>query len=210
MFDPSDINEFHNVLPTDVNNLLHKTVLSYPKWTIVTDNLPINIFQMVNGGSDAGMILCSYRNKNSNSILVESEYKRIDENGDVGELNFYADMIHKLVLDKCIKSDGICSINAFTNIQVVRYFWNYYHDSSIGIEHTDIDEENHWSIIYYLNTVPGKGTRIFKPNTTEEILIPHIAGNAVLFPSTWVHAGTSANKNTHRSCLNILFKATLN
>lgn len=215
-FDPKGINLFENVLPLDINARMHSTLMSHPRWCVVTDNLPINVFQMTHGGCDAGMIICSYRDLNSDSIRIESEYIRFDGDDFVdptmGDLNFYAEMIRDLILKKCVTRNEHCIWNAFSGVSTVRYFWNYYHDSSIGIEHTDINQPDHWSIIYYLNDNPGKGTVIFKPNddgSFEEVLVPHVAGNACLFPAHWRHKGTTANKHTHRSCLNILFKATL-
>jgi len=218
-FDPNSITIFQNILPLDINQKLHSRLMSHPRWCVVTDNLPIEVFQMTHGGCDAGMIICSYRNIESNSIRVESEFVRYDDDfkdPTMDDLNFYADMIHGLVLDRCITTRGHCSTQAFDSISVVRYFWNYYHDSSIGVEHTDIKELNHWSIIYYLNDNPGKGTIVYKPKDStkpyqdcEEILVPHVAGTACIFPSHWRHSGTTANKHTHRSCLNILFKANL-
>tara|TARA_A100001035_G_scaffold274545_1_gene266661 strand:- start:415 stop:1065 length:651 start_codon:yes stop_codon:yes gene_type:complete len=215
MFNPNDINIFENVLPLDINSEMHSVLMSHPRWTVVSDNLPIDIFQLTHGGCDAGMIICSYRNLKSNSIRIESERIRTDsDQGDptMNDLNFYGDLIKKLILNKCIVKNGYTSYEAFFNITTVRYFWNYYHDSSVGVPHTDINEPNHWSIIYYLNDNPGKGTIVWKPNedgTVEEILVPHVAGNACIFPSHWRHSGTTPNKNTHRSCLNILFKAEL-
>ena len=91
----------------------------------------------------------------------------------MNDLNFYGDLIKQLILNKCIVKNGYTSYEAFFNITTVRYFWNYYHDSSVGVPHTDINEPNHWSIIYYLNDNPGKGTIVWKPNedgTVEEIL----------------------------------------
>ena len=187
MFDPNDINIFENILPKDINDEMHSVLMSHPRWTVVTDNLPIDIFQLTHGGCDAGMIT-------------------------MNDLNFYGDLIKKLVFNRCIVKNGYTSYEAFFNQTTVRYFWNYYHDSSVGVPHTDINEPNHWSIIYYLNDNPGKGTIVWKPNedgTVEEILVPHVAGNACIFPSHWRHSGTTPNKNTHRSCLNILFKAEL-
>ena len=40
-----------------------------------------------------------------------------------------------------------------------------------------------------------------------EIVVPHVPGNAVIFPSMFKHKGLSPEENNHRCCLNILFKA---
>jgi len=211
MFDVNGVNFFKNVLPRDINNILHKRLMGHSRWTVVTNHLPIDVFQMAHGGTDAGSIICSYRDKSSSSIRIESEWIFIDDDfvdPHMDDLNFYADLIPTLVLEKSIKTTGFMQKEAFTNVHLKRYFWNYYHSNSIGLEHTDIKEENHWSIIYYLNDNPGTGTRILTPDG-EEIISPHVAGDAVLFPANWVHNGISPEGNTHRTCLNILFKADL-
>ena len=208
-FDVDGINYFKNVLPRDINSILHSRLLGHSRWNLVTDNLPIDVFQMSHGGTDAGSIICSYRNKNSSSIRVESEWIFVDDDfvdPQMSDLNFYADLIQSLIIDRSIVHREHLRAKAFENINPVRYFWNYYHSNSVGIEHTDIQEPNHWSIIYYLNDNPGTGTRIIKPDG-EEVISPQIAGDAVMFPSHWVHNGVSPQGNTHRCCLNILFKA---
>ena len=208
-FDVNGVNIYNKILPKDINSILHKRLLGHARWNIVTDNLPINVFQQVHGGTDAGSIICSYRDKNSDSIRVESEWIYIDDDFDdplMRDLNFYAELIGMLVLDRSIVVKDYLRSKAFSQAHTKRYFWNYYHSNSIGLEHTDIGEDNHWSIIYYLNDNPDTGTRIIKPDGTE-IISPQVAGDAVLFPSHWVHNGISPKGNTHRCCLNILFKA---
>ena len=211
MFDVNGVNFFKNLLPRDINNILHKRLMGHSRWTVVTNHLPIDVFQAAHGGTDAGSIICSYRDKSSSSVRIEAEWIFIDDDfvdPHMDDLNFYADLIQTLVLEKSIKTTGFMEKKAFKNIHLKRYFWNYYHSNSIGLEHTDIKEENHWSIIYYLNDNPGTGTRILTPDG-EEIISPHVAGDAVLFPANWVHNGISPKGNTHRTCLNILFKADL-
>jgi len=208
-FDVNGVNIYNKILPKDINSILHKRLLGHARWNIVTDNLPINVFQQVHGGTDAGSIICSYRDKNSDSIRVESEWIYIDDDFDdplMRDLNFYAELIGMLVLDRSIVAREYIRSQAFREVHTKRYFWNYYHSNSIGLEHTDITEPDHWSIIYYLNDNPDTGTRIIKPDGTE-IISPQVAGDAVLFPSHWVHNGISPKGNTHRCCLNILFKA---
>ena len=208
-FDVNGVNIYNKILPKDINSILHKRLLGHARWNIVTDNLPINVFQQVHGGTDAGSIICSYRDKNSDSIRVESEWIYIDDDFEdplMRDLNFYAELIGMLVLDRSIVAREYLRSQAFSEVHTKRYFWNYYHSNSIGLEHTDITEPDHWSIIYYLNDNPDTGTRIIKPDGTE-IISPQVAGDAVLFPSHWVHNGIPPKGNTHRCCLNILFKA---
>ena len=208
-FDVNGANFYPKVLPKDINDYLHKLLVSTARWNIVTDNLPIDVFQQSHGGTDAGSIICSYRDVESASIRVESELKLNDDNYNdplMKELNFYAEMIGRLVLNRSIVKKEYLISQAFSEVHAKRYFWNYYHSNSIGLEHTDITEPNHWSIIYYLNDNPDTGTRIVKPDGTE-LIAPNNAGDAVLFPSNWVHNGIPPKGNTHRCCLNILFKA---
>ena len=208
-FDVNGANFYPKVLPKDINNLLHKRLLGHARWNVVTDNLPIDVFQQAHGGTDAGSIICSYRDPDSASVRVESEWIFVDddyEDPHMKDLNFYAELIGMLVLDRSIVAKEFLRSKAFSQVHIKRYFWNYYHSNSIGLEHTDIIEPNHWSIIYYLNDNPETGTRIIKPDGTE-IISPQVAGDAVLFPSNWVHNGIPPKGNTHRCCLNILFKA---
>ena len=208
-FDVNGANFYPKVLPKDINNLLHKRLLGHARWNVVTDNLPIDVFQQAHGGTDAGSIICSYRDPDSASVRVESEWIFVDddyEDPHMKDLNFYAELIGMLVLGRSIVAKEFLRSKAFSQVHTKRYFWNYYHSNSIGLEHTDITEPNHWSIIYYLNDNPETGTRIIKPDGTE-IISPQVAGDAVLFPSHWVHNGIPPKGNTHRCCLNILFKA---
>ena len=208
-FDVNGANFYPKVLPKDINNLLHKRLLGHARWNVVTDNLPIDVFQQCHDGTDAGSIICSYRDPDSASVRVESEWIFVDddyEDPHMKDLNFYAELIGMLVLDRSIVAKEYLRSRAFSQVHTKRYFWNYYHSNSIGLEHTDITEPNHWSIIYYLNDNPETGTRIIKPDGTE-IISPQVAGDAVLFPSNWVHNGIPPKGNTHRCCLNILFKA---
>lgn len=211
MFNPNGINFYKSVLQREVNDLLLKRLLGHSRWNIVTSRMPIDIFQKAYGGTDAGSIICSYRDKTSNSVRVESEWIFIDDDfkdPHMDDLNFYAELIYMLVLNRTVKVNGVATSAAFRNLKVKRYFWNYYHSNSIGLEHTDILDPNHWSIIYYLNDNPGTGTRIITPEG-EEIISPHVAGDAVMFPSHWVHNGISPKGSSYRTCLNILFQADL-
>ena len=101
-FDVNGANFYPKVLPRDINDLLHKRLVSTARWNIVTDNLPIDVFQQAHGGTDAGSIICSYRDLESASIRVESEWILNDDDYDdplMKELNFYAEMISRLVLN---------------------------------------------------------------------------------------------------------------
>ena len=104
-FDVNGVNFYPKILPRDINDLLHKRLVSTARWNIVTDNLTIDVFQQSHGGTDAGSIICSYRDLESASIRVESELKLNDDNYNdplMKELNFYAEMIGRLVLNRSI------------------------------------------------------------------------------------------------------------
>ena len=53
----------------------------------------------------------------------------------------------------------------------------------------------------------GKEVQIIDKETNEEILVPSVAGNAVLFPSHYIHTGTPPSNLDHRCCLNIIFES---
>ena len=82
-FDVNGVNFYPKILPRDINDLLHKRLVSTARWNIVTDNLPIDVFQQAHGGTDAGSIICSYRDLESASIRVESEWILNDDDYDV-------------------------------------------------------------------------------------------------------------------------------
>ena len=216
-FTYESINYLHDVLPREINDIVHRKLLSQPRWTVVTANLPIEVFQNLHQASDTGHILCSYRS-GKDSVRIESEEIHTKTDAIDGsdpcyqDLNVYAGLIQELCLGACIAKGKHGRIEAFSNIEVLRYFWNYYSSSSTGAKHTDIKQRNHWSLIYYLNDCPGTGTRIWQNEygEGESVLVEHIAGTAVLFPAWWMHTGMGATENKHRCCLNILFKAQPN
>ena len=216
-FTYESINYIHEVLPRDINDIVQRKLLASPRWTVVTANLPIDVYQKVENASDTGHIICSYRS-GSSSVRIESEEistktDKIDEiDPCYQELNVYARLIQELCLNACLAKGNHSRIEAFSHVEVLRYFWNYYSSASTGVRHTDIKEKNHWSIIYYLNDCPGTGTRIWQNEygEGESVLVPHVAGTAVLFPAWWMHTGMGATENRHRCALNILFKARTN
>ena len=196
------INLLSNVLNQNIVDIIHKRLIECPRWLIATNRVNIDLFQRSEQATDSGFILCSYENH-------EKDFKfSLDSNDDpvFRELNFYADLIFELCLQQCYDGLGFDRLPIFTNLRVARYFWNYYHNDSKGTSHIDYNENNYWSIIFYVNDCPEGGTVIIDDLGVEHI-VPHVPGDAVIFPSTFRHRGLSPNKNHHRCCLNILFKA---
>lgn len=199
-----EVNILPKLLPLDVTEYIHQKLLACPRFLVVTNNIPIHRFQMAYNSADAGLIVASYEDTTSNNKISPDSADPITQ-----ELNVFAEMILELALKRCYVGSGFDQFPAFTNIKVKRIFWNYYHQDSKGTFHIDDQDENTWSLILYLNTADGCGTRIkeYSNGVLNDILIPQVAGDAVLFPSSLEHGGTSANPGMHRCCVNILFSA---
>lgn len=196
------INLLPNILNQNVVEILHKKLIECPRWAIATNRVNIDMFQRGEKAADSGLILCSYENHEKNLKFS------LDNTEDLvfSELNFYADLIFELCLQQCYDDSGFDRLPILTNLKVARYFWNYYHHDSKGTLHIDYNETNYWSIIFYINQCPEGGTVIIDDLGIEH-LVPHVPGSAVIFPANFQHRGLSPNKNSHRCCLNILFRA---
>lgn len=198
------VNIFSSILSSNIVDIIHRKLIECPRWLVATNRVSIDFFQKGEDATDSGLILCSYENQ-------EKDYRFSPDSNDdpiYRELNFFADLILELVLQRCYDDDvlGFSRLPVFKNVKVVRYFWNYYHSDSKGTVHIDSDEKDHWSIVFYINQCPEGGTVIIDPEGTS-ITVPHVPGEAVIFPAGFKHRGLSPNKNHHRCCLNILFKA---
>jgi hypothetical protein len=201
-----EVNMLPKLLPRNINEMIHEEVLNTSRWKIVTNNQPIDKFQFAHNKADSGMILCSYEAKD----IVEHFPQTDNNDPSFQKLNFFAEMILDLALQRCRVKTDFDSWPVFSEVKVLRYFWNYYHRDSIGTWHTDKDDdENAYSLIYYINDAENCGTQIIENNGAreEEVMVDQVAGDAVLFPSSFKHAGTSANSGKHRCNLNILFTA---
>lgn len=200
-----EVNILPKLLPADVTEYIHQKLLACPRFIVVTNNVPIQRFQKAHSSADAGLIVASYEDtENTNKVSPDNNTDPITH-----ELNILAEMILELALKRCYVSSGFDQFPTFTNIKVKRIFWNYYHRDSKGTFHIDDNAENTWSIILYLNTANGCGTWIKEciNGIENDMLISQVAGDAVLFPSSFEHGGTSANPGMHRCCVNILFSA---
>jgi len=183
------IRQYTSILPKDINEILYESLLRHSGWNLILDSK----FSKFNSGTDSGMILASMNDGKSNGDQYNT-------------LNFYANLILQLVTNNTKVELEHTKVNFFSRIEMVRCYWNYYHSNSIGIDHPDTMEPNHWSLIYYINDVEDAGTKIINEDN-EILIIPSISTNAVVFPSSYIHCGLPPKGYQHRCCLNIIFKS---
>lgn len=198
----NEVHTFSNILTDEILEILHHKLLLSPRWLVSTNRNPINLFQRAEEATDNGFIMCTYEDKSRDYTMS------LDSNDDpiFQDLNFFASLILDICTGRCRDDAFLEQLPVFKNISVVRYFWNYYHNTSKGTYHQDLDEPNSWSIIFYINECPEGGTIIIDDEGKEHN-IPHIPNTAVIFPAHFIHVGKSPAANKHRCCLNILFKA---
>lgn len=134
--------------------------------------------------SDSGMILTSY-DENLKFPTAESDVIQLSN------LNAAARFILSAYLER--------SQYKFRNIVPVSILWNYYNKSSDGVEHKDIDFDNFYSIVYYLNDCDG-GTYVGNDFYESK------AGEAVLFKSNILHRGVGPTKSKSRYMVNLIFR----
>lgn len=206
---------FQEVLPDEINCQIVEDLAKMDGWRIAFDlhhrERHVNIITdpTVDGvltgeqphSSDAGHILSTFH-------LEEGvkDYPGYDK------MNVYAEMILNVCLQRAKKAGYF-----YKDASLVRVFWNYYSSSSFGSMHTDCgppESSNFdrpcWSLVYYLNTCEGCGTRVIDTiNGGMMETYPSIAGNAILFPSHTLHGGTGAPKMGQRFCVNVMFEAEL-
>ena len=76
---------------------------------------------------------------------------------------------------------------------------------------TELEHHSNYVPWHYLRKLKGIKINFAEINsdgeTEEDILVPSVAGNAVLFPSSYIHTGTPPSGLNHRCCLNIIFEA---
>ena len=178
------VEKIDNILPDLANKKIIATLVNL-NWLIGFDN-PKNIrertsFYLSEGKKDLGFYKLTYCN-----------FKNIEEKDSVSQiLNAYADMIFYIINEK---------LNNKLK-QPLRYGWNYYNQSSEGTWHTDQGLDKYLSIVYSLNNSDG-GTEVKINNQSK--FYKSIQGNAVLFPSNFLHRGTGPKKYRSRFNLNIV------
>jgi hypothetical protein len=136
--------------------------------------------------SDTGMLLMSYNDK-----------RTFDENNNYLKLNCHGDYIFQSVLNK--------SKWQYEDVNLRRYYWNYYNVGSSGVFHRDYDKVDnkhpeHASILY--NFSNDGGTII---NEGKETFIPSVAGESIIFNSYAKHRGVGPGKMKKRFALSIAF-----
>lgn len=214
--------QFTEVLSPEINKEILLTLKAMEGWRIAWDFCDHekyhNIIRdpTVNGvmmgeevySSDAGHILSTFHIEEGD----KSDPKFV-------KMNTFAEMILNVCLLRA-KSNGYY----FKDTSLVRVFWNYYSSSSFGSLHVDSgpwskmgmdhlvkNKKGSWySLVYYLNTCNGCGTKVVDTNDNGKItLYPSIEGNAIIFPSETLHGGTGAPHMKQRYCLNVMFEAEL-
>jgi hypothetical protein len=138
--------------------------------------------------SDTGMLIQSY-----------DDMKTFNENSEYLKLNCYADYLYQTVLKK--------SKWEYREVNLRRYYWNYYNVGSSGIFHTDYNKEkissseNYASILYNFSNDGGTIIEV----GDGEIFIPSISEEAIIFNSLANHRGVGPSKSKKRFALNIIF-----
>jgi len=217
-----DLLSFEKILPEEINAEVLQDLKQSEGWRIafdfcdpvnhcnsITDPTVSNPFTKEKAySSDAGHILSTYH---------VGEETSTDPN--FIKMNTYAEMILNVCLSRA-KHQGYY----YKNASLIRVFWNYYSSSSHGSLHTDSgpwskmgmdhvlkNKTSSWySLVYYLNTCEGCGTKVLDTNDGGKITLhPSIEGNAILFPSETLHGGTGAPHMKQRYCVNVMFEAEL-
>jgi len=128
-------------------------------------------------------------------MLLQSFFRNSQENSqELSEINYLAELIFSQAINSCP-----CK---FTNIEPVRYLWNYYNRSSNGVVHRDMAEKidgNYFSMVYYLNDSDGY-------TIVEDSKFESKSGKCIFFNSKLIHQGTGPVNSKTRFCLNVIFK----
>mgnify|MGYP006417199171 CR=1 FL=1 len=144
--------------------------------------------------SDTGCVITSF-----------CDERTPDQNDYHFKLNNFAEYLSKAIL-KRTKWE-------YSDLTLRRYCWNYYNAASSGVWHTDYvigrvgtqdhngNTKNHLSVLYNFS---DDGATIIK-NGDEEIYIPSVPGEAILFDSFAEHRGVGPLKSEKRFALNMVF-----
>ena len=158
--------------------VIHK-ISNHPGWYLSCDEEKEG--KIVAGEfSDTGMLLQSFfRNQDCSQH---------------SEINYLAELIFSQAIEACP--------HKFTNIEPVRYLWNYYNRSSDGVVHKDMAEKitgNYFSMVYYLNDSDGF-------TIVEDDKFMSKSGKCIFFNSKLTHRGCGPVNSKTRFCLNVIFK----
>jgi len=136
-------------------------------------------------------------------IILNKNICKKDSGFSVTTLN----SINNININNILNTYAFCILdmiqeNTFIKFKnVVRIFWNWYHQGSLMEYHRDSSEDNIYSIVYNLHNNDG-GTE-FKID--EKIKFYNsISSQALLFPSKIYHRGMPPKKDLNRFSLNIM------
>lgn len=170
---------FKNILPNEINNKIIYLLIHSANWKIAVDHNP-NQKELLDyflgpAGKDHGNSLQTFDEKRN--IYLDCH------------LNIYAEIIYEIIKNS----------SKYKFLKPVRFYWNYYNNSSHTSSHRDRDENYYVSFVYNLNNNNG-GTNIngefYKSNS----------GEAILFPSHFIHNGVSQTDTRGRFNLNCVIE----
>mgnify|MGYP001598098120 FL=1 len=179
------VEHLNNILSKDFNNNILNELSNIQGWRISPDEFVKTQGDLEDGASDSGMLLTSFDKELGFPFTQELE-------SQYSFLNVSANHIFQSVLQN--------SKYIFHNVELERYLWNYYNRSSDGVDHTDSEDNNKFSVTYYLHDSDG-GTLI------DDIIYKSISNDAVIFKSNTPHRGIGPKKSKKRFLLNIVFRA---
>jgi len=169
-----------NILPIEINNRIILFLLKSNNWRIAKDfDCDIRLVEDLIGvnGKDYGCSLQTLDEKEN--IYIESP------------LNYYAEIVYSIIKQQ----------TKYKFLKPIRFYWNYYNNSSFTLPHKDRSENFYVSFVYNLNTNNG-GTNIngefYKSNS----------GEAIVFPSNVMHNGVTQTDTKGRFNLNCVIELT--
>jgi hypothetical protein len=163
-----------NILPKEINDKIIFLLLKSDNWRIAKDHsCDIKLLDDLIGpaGKDYGCSLQTFAELEN--IFIDSP------------LNYYAEIVYAIIKQH----------TKYKFLKPIRFYWNYYNNSSFTLPHTDFLQDFYVSFVYNLNTNNG-GTNInnefYKSNS----------GEAIVFPSNIVHNGVTQTDTKGRFNLN--------
>jgi hypothetical protein len=169
-----------NILPNEINNKIILYLINSNNWRIAKDFENFNFFSnFKTSKKDLGCFLQTYDEKRN--IILDTP------------LNLYAEIIYEIV-KKHTKHKFL---------KPIRFYWNYYNQSSCASLHKDSEKNYYISFVYNLNDNNG-GTLInnefYKSN----------AGEAVVFNSNIEHSSVEHTDVKSRFNLNCIVELQRN
>jgi len=170
------IDFMHDLQSSFFNNTVIERLQSDAQWKLSVDQQTSGL---QSGKSDAGFLFLTYFEK----PLIEDPFFNT-----VGEIIF----------DSVLQNSEF----QFNNIRLMRFNYNYYNQSSNGVDHIDFDDNNTYSIIYNFNDNDG-GTMVNGKFYQSK------QSAALMFPSNFIHKGIGPKLDKQRYALNIIFQGIL-